>query len=49
MDQWMGNLFFRGAHPLEIESMYFHQLSYWNGWHEAMERAEKAPSVKPGE
>ncbi len=39
----MGNLFYRGARPLEIESMSFSRLAYWNGWHEAMTRAERNP------
>lgn len=40
MHGWMGNLFFRGATPAEIESMSFEQMRYWNGWHEIMEKAE---------
>ena len=43
----MGPLFFRGASPLEIESMSFGQIRYWHGWHEAMKRAEAKALAAP--
>jgi len=36
----MGNLFYRGASPDEIEGMSFSRLKYWNNWHEVMAQAE---------
>jgi hypothetical protein len=42
MHQWMGNLFFRGATPSELEAMSFERMRYWNRWHELMVK------VKPG-
>lgn len=41
IDQWAGNLFARGVSPLEIESMRYDQLKYWNGWNEKMREAEQ--------
>lgn len=41
MHQWMGNLFYRGASPTELESMSWKQLRYWNGWHVVMNNADK--------
>ena len=41
MHQWMGNLFYRGAAPSELEAMSYERLKYWNHWHTAMETAEK--------
>ncbi len=46
MSQWMGNLFFRGASPTELEGMSWARLRYWNHWHEAMTQAEKKASGK---
>lgn len=40
-DQWLGELFFRGSTPSEIESMPYHRLKYWAGWCEKMTQAEK--------
>jgi len=37
----MGNLFYRGATPTEIESMTFTRLRYWNSWHQLMVDVEK--------
>jgi hypothetical protein len=39
----MGNLFYRGATPMEIESMTFSQLRYWNRWHEVIAKADREP------
>jgi len=40
MDQMMGNLFFRGVNPEEIENMTYRRMKYWNRWHEIMAKAE---------
>jgi hypothetical protein len=40
----MGNLFYRGQPISEICILEYHELKYWNGWHELMEKAEKAAS-----
>ena len=45
-DQWLGNLFFRGVNPQEIESMPFHRLKYWSSWCEKMTQAEKNATEK---
>jgi hypothetical protein len=39
--QWSGNLFFRGVAPSEITSMEYHDLKYWNEWHELIAQANK--------
>jgi len=39
--QWMGNLFYRRVSPDIIKTMDFHELKYWNEWHEALNRAVK--------
>lgn len=39
-DQMMGNLFFRQVNPSEINGMEYHELKYWNDWHEAMNKAD---------
>jgi hypothetical protein len=44
----MGNLFFR-KQPIDvIRSMRYHELRYWNEWHEVISKEEKrvADSVK---
>ncbi len=41
MHQWMGNLFYRGAAPSELEGMSFERLRYWDRWHQVMAKAEK--------
>lgn len=41
LHQWIGNVFFRGASPAEINVMTYHELKYWNDWHELMTEAEK--------
>jgi hypothetical protein len=37
----LGNLFFRGASPSELMAMPFHELRYWNEWHEVMAEEER--------
>ncbi len=37
----MGNLFYRGVAPGEIESMTYNRIRYWNKWHELMSKAEE--------
>lgn len=39
--RWLGNLFFRGAGPSELMAMPFHELQYWNEWHEVMATEER--------
>jgi hypothetical protein len=46
MHQWMGNLFYRGAIPSEIEGMSFGSIHYWNDWHNLMRRAEEDAARK---
>jgi hypothetical protein len=41
MDQWMGDLFFRGASPSEIEAMGFRRMKYWHTWAKAMAEQER--------
>ena len=38
----MGNIFFRGGNPVEIEAMGYRSLKYWSDWHDMYVRAEKA-------
>ena len=33
----MGNMFYRGQPINVIENMTYHDLKYWNGWHEKMD------------
>lgn len=44
LHQWIGNVFSRGAGPAEINAMTYHEIKYWNDWHEAMHREEKRSS-----
>ena len=44
--QWIGNVFFRGAGPAEINDMTYHELRYWNEWHEVMVAEEKRSTEK---
>lgn len=37
----MGNLFYRGATPTEIESMGWTSIMYWGKWAELMNKADK--------
>lgn len=39
--QMIGNIFFRGASPTEINEMTFTELKYWGGWHRVMTEEEK--------
>jgi len=41
MDQMMGNLFYRGVSPSELEGMTFARLVYWNSWHELIAEKER--------
>jgi len=41
VNQMMGNLFYRGVAPFEIEGMGFKQMQYWDGWHKVMAKEEK--------
>jgi hypothetical protein len=41
MNQMMGNLFYRGVSPSEIEAMPFWKMKYWNQWHEIMQKADE--------
>lgn len=46
MDQMMGNLFYRGVAPDEIENMTYQRIRYWNRWHELMSETEKPSKDK---
>lgn len=49
MSQWLGDLFFRGATPCEIEGMSFSSLSFWGSWADTMRRQDaKKPDDKSG-
>lgn len=37
----LGDLFYRGSSPTEIESMSYRQLKYWHDWCVLMNQAEK--------
>jgi hypothetical protein len=39
--RFLGNLFFRGASPSELVDMPYHELKYWNQWHEVMADEER--------
>jgi hypothetical protein len=41
MEQWMGNLFFRKQPISEIRSLRYHEMKYWNNWHELMIKEEQ--------
>ena len=41
IDQWAGNLFYRGIQPSEIDQMPYGELKYWNEWHELIAKKEK--------
>lgn len=36
----LGDLFFRGSSPTEIELMPYHKMKYWHGWCQKMNKAE---------
>lgn len=42
----MGNLFYRGVQPSEIEAMTYTRMEYWNSWHEIMIKAEEKHAQK---
>lgn len=39
-------MFYRGVAPGEIEGMDYHQLKYWNGWHETLVNQEAAEAER---
>lgn len=39
-------MFYRRVQPSEIEKMSYHDLKYWNKWHDAMSKEEKRISDK---
>jgi hypothetical protein len=41
IDQMIGNLFYRGTQPSEIERMSYMDLVYYNEWHKIMVKTEK--------
>ena len=46
-DQWLGDLFYRGTSPTDIENMPFHRLKYWGNWCAKMRQAEIDAVNKP--
>lgn len=41
IDQWLGNLFYRGQ-PIDVlEKMTYSRLKYWNSWHELIAEQER--------
>lgn len=40
VDQWLGNLFYRGQQIDTLINMTYAELKYWNGWHEIISKAE---------
>jgi hypothetical protein len=44
--RYLGNLFFRGAGPSELMEMPYHELKYWNEWHEVMATEERRSTEK---
>jgi len=46
--QWLGNLFYRGAQPADLEEMTYQRLKYWNNWHEVYTKEEKAAMNRKG-
>ena len=45
----MGNLFYRGVSPGEIEAMTYRRMKYWNGWHEVfIEATTPKPTKQKG-
>lgn len=43
----MGDLFYRGANPTEIEAMDYRRLRYWHGWARLMADAERRGATPP--
>ena len=39
--QYVGNLFYRRVSTELIKEMPYHELKYWNEWHEVLGRAYK--------
>lgn len=50
MDQYMGNLFYRGVCPSVINEMSFFEMKEWNKWHERIAEQERktAEEMKSG-
>ena len=46
VDQWAGEIFFRGGSPSEIEAMGYRRLKYWAGWHKLFESAERSAAER---
>ena len=40
LDQFMGNLFFRGQPISEIYKLTFSEAAYWSDWHDRIADAE---------
>jgi hypothetical protein len=51
INQWLGNLFYRKVSPTELQNMNYHELKYWNSWHEILAKEEKkaVESLKKGD
>ena len=45
----MGNLFYRNVSPSELKEMPYHELKYWNEWHELMVKTEQKAIKKSKE
>ena len=41
IDQWIGNMFYRGQPINVIDELSYSDLKYFAGWHEVMVKAEK--------
>jgi len=41
----MGDAFHRGASPSEIKAMPYHELKYWQGWHQLLAKKESFPDA----
>lgn len=41
VDQYIGNLFYKGVQPSEINAMTYTEMRYFNGWCEVYVEAEK--------
>lgn len=48
LDQYMGDMFYRGQPMSEIRAADYDDLKYFDGWHKAIERAEVAASQNKG-
>jgi hypothetical protein len=41
VDQWLGNLFYRGQQINTLMTMTYAELKYWNDWHEIILKEDK--------